>query len=383
MPLSRQKACQFVVAHGAGIAILSMVTVAAHAESPLSYTFANGGSVTAYGQINPSYLGYDDGEKSQGYAPVGNANSTPRFGAVYESSLDTGWDIMGIAEAGYMPRASNAISQLDSDGTDWGFSRSNLRKLEVSFGNETYGNFSFGQGSMASDGIAEIDVSGTDVIGYSHVSDIAGDFFYRQNNGTLSDITVQSTSTNLDGSRRLRVRYDTPTFSGITVSGAYGNDWVGENPDDLYGDLAARYMSDAGGFQTQAGVGYNWTMPDGGDNFEFWSGSLSTLHKATGLNFTVAGGSEIDSDGDYIYTKLGWKADFWDIGSTNFAVDYYDGQNFAENDSDSITYSVMAVQNIQEYAVDVYAIYRVFTYDDTAANYQDGQAVMAGVRWQF
>lgn len=359
----------------------------AQAQSVLSYDFADGAVLTAYGQINSAYLGYDDGQKSQGYSPVGNSNSTPRFGTTYTTTFGEGWDFLLQGEAGYNPRPSDKINQIDGDTTDWSLTRSNIRKLEVMFGNDRYGKFWLGQGSMASHGISEIDMSGTTVIGYSNTPDTAGGFYFRQKDGTLSNTTIKNAETNLNGSRRLRVRYDTPSVKGFTLSGGYGNDWVNDNPDNDYADVALRHKGEFGGIETEAGVGYNWVMPDNGGNSEFWSGSVSGLHVATGLNLTLAGGSRVDRDGDYIYTKLGWKAKFWDFGSTNFAVDYYDGNGFTNSntisDGESTTYSVMAVQTVEKYKVDVYAIYRVYTYDDNRASYDDGAAVMSGIRWRF
>ena len=84
---------------------------------------------------------------------------------------------------------------------------------------------------MATDGVLEVDLSGTDVIAYSSVADSAGAQLLRFSDGTLSDIEIGDVFDNLDGDRRARVRYDTPTFAHVTVAAAFGRNLLSDNPD--------------------------------------------------------------------------------------------------------------------------------------------------------
>ena len=69
---------------------------------------------------------------------------------------------------------------------------------------------------MATDGIAEIDLSGTDVIGYSGVGDSASAQIIRYSDPTLffaDNPQIGQAFQNYDGGRLARVRYDTPSFT--------------------------------------------------------------------------------------------------------------------------------------------------------------------------
>ena len=78
---------------------------------------------------------------------------------------------------------------------------------------------------MASNNTAEVDFSGTSVISYSSVADSAGAQLLRQSDGTLSDIEIKDAFTNYDGlSRKVRIRYDSPSWSGFGLRTSYGKD---------------------------------------------------------------------------------------------------------------------------------------------------------------
>lgn len=359
------------------------LTGSAAAQSATSYEFSNGSVIAAYGQANFGYMYYDDGKNSRGYFPVDNDNSSSRFGVTYGTDLGGDWSLLGRAEAEYQPRASNEITQDDPDAWDWDFERQNVRKFEATFANSRFGAISVGQGSMASDGVSDRDLSGTSVIGYSAVADTAGGFFYRQSDGTLSDITVGSTFSNLNGSRRMRARYDTPTMSSLTFSTSYGTDVIKPGDDNEYADVAVRYDAELDNLEVVAGLGYNWILRKDDDDSEFYSGSVSILQPSTGLNLSISGGARQQDDGKYGYIKLGWQKDFWSIGTTALAVDYYKGDDFANSGSTSESYSVMAVQNVGDHNLEIYGIYRVYSYDDSTASYEDGSVFMTGMRWKF
>lgn len=370
----------FATAFGSTAVFLAM---GASADSLLTTTFENGSVFKGYGQINQAYLYYNDGDYDRGYAPVDNDNSSSRFGVTYDSEFGA-VRFQFRAEAEYQVRPSNELSQLDSDATDWTLDRNDVRFVDFSFKNDSAGELYIGQGSMASDGIAELDLSGTGVIGYSSVSDTAAGFFFRQKDGTLSSVTVGDGVSNLDGSRRARIRYDSPNRSGFRLAGAYGQEVINENDDNDYYDLSLKYRNKHSATEVHAGIGYNWVMADkNGTDREFYSGSVSALHD-NGINFTLAGGSEqTGGDGSFGYAKLGWIHGMDTDRATSFAIDYYSGRDFNGDGSQSDSYSVMAVQRIDQYNLELYGIYRVYAYDDKAANYDDGAAFMTGVRWKF
>jgi hypothetical protein len=374
----------------AHVALLAATAVTAGAmaatgQSLTEIEFANGGSLISYGQINEAYLYFDDGDHKRGFLPVGNANSSTRAGVTYQLGLSGDADFFANAEFQYIPRGSNTVNFEDPYPGDsaYDLDRTDIRKIEIRFASPTWGRLWLGQGSMASDGISEIDLSSTGVTAYSAIADTAGGFFFREEDGELSDITIGSAYSNLDGSRRTRARYDTPELAGLTLSVAYGIETLQSNNDNKYTDAALRYQRSTDTLQVQAGVGYNWIDVDGGDNREFYSGSAALLHKPTGLNGAIAGGSNVDADGNFGYAKLGIIRAPFALGSTALSVDYGYGDEFAGDDGKLTTWSLAAVQDWDSINAQIYLLYRNHTFNDDAADYDDGYALFSGIRWRF
>jgi hypothetical protein len=345
---------------------------------PVEADLGGGTTLRFSGQINMGALSYDDGGETSTYFPIDNDNSSSRARLQLFGHLGD-WSLEGIAEVEYQPFASNVVSQLDDDPV-WDFSRSNIRKLESIFRSERYGTFWLGQGSMASDGSAEVDLSGTTVIAYSSVSDTSGGHFFRLGDGTLSDITVGGAFNNFDGlSRKVRIRYDTPSFAGFQLKASYGQDALNDDDASLY-DVAGAYSGTLGDFELAGSVAYSWNDGNGVDRL---SGSFSTLH-TSGLSITVAAGAQYaDGDGQYLYGKLGYQSGFFDIGSTAFSIDYYDGSDVAADGSDSSSVGLAVVQNFDAANLELWLTFRSYDYDDDVASYQSGQAIFGGARFRF
>lgn len=368
----------------AGLAALPAI---AQDIPPFERQFSDGTVISFYGQFNPAILSYDDGGENTTYAIIDNDNSSTRAGVRSTTDYET-WELFGNIEFEWQPRASNNVNQLDPDAYDGTFTRTNFRKIEARVSSDRLGRLWLGQGSMASDGIAESDLSGTTVIAYSSIVDTAGgNFFRRKSDGELADgqdgreqVRVKDTASNLDGlSRKTRVRYDTPSWNGLRLKASYGQDVLAEESDDLY-DIAAAFEDTFDTFEIAASIGYAW---DDGNDSAILAGSVSGLHTPTGLNLTFAAGQTDDdtSDPSYAYVKLGYLRDFIDLGPTAFAIDYYGGRDFNEPGSDSTSYALSAVQNLG--ATDLYVIARQYTYDDDLDDYEDGLAVMGGLRLRF
>lgn len=356
----------------------------AAAQSLTTFEFANGSVLQSYGQIDEAYLYYDDGFDERGFAPVGNSNSSTRAGVTYTIDPSDSSSLEFRGEFQYIPRPSAAVNFEDPNDRDTSFDRDNLRVLQLRYRNDRLGTLFVGQGSMASDNIAEIDLSGTTVTAYSAIADTAGGFFFRETGGAVSDVTTSRAYSNLDGSRRLRVRYDTPDFAGFSLSAAYGEDWIVSEDDNTYTDAALRYALETEIVQVQAGIGYNWVGVEGGDDREFWSGSASALHKPTGLNLTLATGENVAGrDGQFLYTKLGLTRDYIPLGATSLAVDFGRGQNFVDDDGELTTWALAAVQDWDRVNAQVFLLYRNQGFDDTTAEFEDGSAYFTGIRWRF
>jgi hypothetical protein len=297
------------------------------------------------------------------------------------SPPDDVWRYEATLEAEYQALASNVISQLNED-PNWDFPATNIRKAEIVFINERFGKLWLGQGSMASDGTAEVDNSGTSVVAYSSIPDTAGGYFFRLEDDGLSGITVGSAFSNLDGlGRKLRIRYDTPTFHGFGLRASYGEDALAGLNTPLY-DVAAVYGGGSETFDLDAAVGY--ARNDGTDT-NILSGSISGLHKPSGISLTLAAGREFTDgpEGRYGYIKAGYQRDFFDIGATAFSIDYYFGRDMAADGSESQSVGLAAVQNIDVYNLQLWALWRNHSYDDSDGDYEDGQAVFGGALFKF
>jgi len=87
---------------------------------------------------------------------------------------------------------------------------------------------------------------------------------------------------------------------------------------------------------------------------------------------------------DYTYTRLGWRTDLIQCGTTSFSVDYYFGRDFLSEGARTENYGLYAVQSVDAWSIDLYTGWRRFTYsDDLGGSYQDADSILAGSRWFF
>jgi hypothetical protein len=357
---------------------LAAMPSAAQGLPPLETEIGPNLTLRFSGQLNMGVLSYDDGGETNTFALVDNDNSSSR--ARLQLFSDVGeWSLEGIAEVEYQPLASNVVSQID-DEPDWGFRKGNIRKLESIFSNERYGTIWLGQGSMASDNTAEVDLSGTTVIAYSSIADTAGGQFFRRNDGTLSDITVGGAFSNFDGlGRKVRIRYDTPSFNGFQLKASYGQDALNDDDASLY-DVAAAYAGEFQDFELAGAVAYSW---NDGNDVDRLDGSFSALH-ASGVSLTLAAGSQHGAgSGDYGYAKLGYERGYFDFGSTAMSIDYYAGNDVAASGSDSTSLGLAVVQDVDAANLELWLTWREYDYDDDDSGYQTGTAFFGGARFRF
>lgn len=361
----------------APIAVISSVGAAWAQEAPFTYSNSSGGSVQFYGQFSPTYLHFDDGSKSHDEL-ADNSNSNTRLGFNLDQELSNGFNLRFRVETAL---AVPGTSELDQSGDqEWDWERTDLRKFEVILSG-AFGAVSLGQGSMASDGVAGADLSRTSIAGYVYRPDLVGSYALRNSDGTRSDVTWGDVYDDFDGSRRNRIRYDSPDFSGFSFAIAYGEEVLKKDDDAEYYDLGAFYEREMGDFEMSAGAGYAW-KDDDGNNDEVYAASFSMLHTPTGLNGTLAGGGE-DDGGSYGYFKFGWIGDIVPVGYTALSADYYWGSDFNSNNSDSESWGLQAVQYFEDIDLEVYLAYSEYNFDEDGANYKDAASTLFGVRWKF
>ncbi|MEP3200892.1 MAG: porin [Rhizobiaceae bacterium] len=322
------------------------------------------------GQINQGILYTDDGEETNSFF-VDNDNSSTRARA--KISYDFGKFLIGGEIEYEFELSSSAV--VNQSNTHESRSLANERKFEI-FTEGSFGKFSVGQGDSASNGASEDDLSGTTVVGYSGIADLAGGILFRDGSGTLTSTNVGSRFSNLDGNSRIeRVRYDTPNFGGFVVSASVGH-------DDRE-DLAVRYGKTYGDIEVRSAIAYS-----ANDSRERYHGSISGLHKPSGYSLTFATGIEDQDTGSrdtsFGYVKVGYQIDdLLPYGTTAFSIDYYDGQDIGVDGDDSESFGIQVVQKVDRYNSEVYIGYRNYSYSAPGSTFQDVDAILAGVRFKF
>ena len=358
------------------IAVL-LSSTAGSALAEFRYDMDGGGSVLFYGQFDPAFLYFDDGVESYRNL-VDNVNSNSRFGLDFTQQYGENTFRFNF-ESAFGFRGSAGVSQLFKvDEFDW--DRTNIRKVDFSLKTPMYGTFYVGQGSMATDGVAENDLSGTTLVTYSSISDTAGAYLFRTSAGALSTVAIGAVFSDLDSGRRGRIRYDTPSFAGFSLSAAYGEEILDPNINATFSDIALKYNETLGDFKVNAGIAYSYRD---GDTFnqEDTFGSVSVLH-SSGFNGTLATGSR-DGGGKYGYVKLGYIGNWIGAGTTAISVDYYDGSDFLVAGSSSESFGIGAVQKIDRLNLEAYLGYRSYAYSQVGASFRDAESVLFGARFKF
>jgi hypothetical protein len=345
-------------------------------------------SVEVYGQVNRALLYADDGDKGELYNVDNNFSST-RIGLKSKYKPESNITIGANLEFEYQINPSGKVWQGDKNYDD--DAEKFLKRIIEVYIQGSLGTLSLGHGITASDNATEQDLSGTGVVSQSKVQDMAGGIrFFDEKTNALSTTKVSDVFNNLDGfSRQDRVRYDTTSFHGVTVSASVTND-----DDDAAGDYgtvvdgALSYKGTIGDMKLQGAVAY---VDYGSKSYykNLISGSISMLLK-NGLNATFAAGvrekedSALD-DATYYYGKLGYIADIFSVGSTAFAVDYgvYKNIRRTSNNDDADTFGLFVVQNIKKWNSEFYFGYRNYSLDRDAIDFKDINAAMMGIRVKF
>ncbi len=334
--------------------------------------------VSLYGHVNRGILWSDNGESSD-VAFVDNSNSQSRIGVNASISPVDGLTVGGKIEYGVKSNASSDISQdetNDATSVNW-----NMRHADIFITSDTLGKVSLGHGSAASDGTSEIDLSGTSVVSYSDVNAISGgQLFYDSDTDTLSDLRVKNVFNNMDGlGRDDRLRYDTPEFAGMTLSGSAVS-------GDAY-DAAFRYSRAFGDTKVAAGIGYANPGDVNESVTDQYSGSASLL-LGNGLNLTVAAAlremsDDARDDTTFWFTKLGYRADIFDLGKTSFSIDYAEQDDLNQNRDESKTWAIAAVQDMPSWGTEFYLAFRNYKLDRDGTSFEEVNAILGGARVKF
>jgi histone H3/H4 len=342
-------------------------------------------SVQIYGQVDRAFLAADDGDSSDYYF-VDNDNSSTRVGLLGEAKVNDDITVGTRMEFEYQSNPSNEVNQDDKNPGADGF---NDRWVDAQFTSKRFGKLYLGKGDTASNTTSEVDLSGTSVVGYASIPDMAGGIlFYDGNTNSLSGTSIGNVFSDFDGlSRQNRVRYDSPEFWGFMLSGSLLSDG---------GDVALRYAAKWGEDWTfAAAAAYADPQAISDTVANQYNGSASILH-SSGINLTVAGGyQDLESglfnpngtprndDPTFYYAKLGYRAKWFEIGETRFSLDYEYVEDLAQDGDEAKTVGFQFVQDMAQWGTEYYLGYRWHELDRDLADFKDINALMTGVRVKF
>lgn len=327
------------------------------------------------GQVNRMVNIADDGQSTKVFH-VDNDNSSTRMRFVGTGKVTDSLTVGTNIEVQMESNSSATVSQVAESSGTVTFTD---RKLEVFFDSKNFGKVSIGQGSTASDGTAEVDESGTDVIGYSSIADMAGGLLFRNSRtGALTTVTIGGVFANFDGLGRTdRIRYDSPSFAGFKASASHA-------PNDQW-DAALRWGGEVGGMRIAAAGAYT-SLNAGGADYRL-DGSASILHLGTGLNLTLSAGQDDNMgarmDDQSYYAKAGWRGDLTSLGETAFSIDYSNNENIAANNDEAKSYGVFVVQNWKEFGTQFYGGVRTHELNRPGTPTDDITVFSAGTRVKF
>jgi len=326
--------------------------------------------LTISGQVNRGLLSFDDGDET-GTLHVDNDNSSTRIRLLSEADLTERATFGTNIELQFESNSTAAVDQ--NNERNVGPNGFTERKLEAYGDFDGIGRITIGQGDTASNGASEQDLSGTSVVGYSGVADLASGLRFRSEaTEELSDINIGSVFSNLDGlSRDDRLRFDSPTIQGFNAAASLVADerW----------DVAIRYSGKSAGFSLSAALAYANTREDLENRV---NGSASILH-SSGLSATAAAGRDErdDRDPQFVYLKFGYQAQWNRFGKSAVSVDFYDAEDIAAAELESNSVGIQLVQKLDKIGTDVYAGLRNYSLDDNDAD--DILASLVGVRVKF
>lgn len=330
------------------------------------------------GQVNRAVLYVNDGDQDEVFH-VDNDNSSTRVRFVGSGRLSDDFSVGALFEVQFESNSSASID-IDQAG-EVGPNNFTERHLTAYLDSKRFGRLWFGQGDTASNGTSEVDLSGTAVVAYSGIEDLAGGISFKNTATSAKLVTIGGAYNQFDGlSRRDRLRYDTPTINGFKLSGSHvqGDAW----------DVALRYAADYEAVGTKVSAAIAYAEASHRFGFDQVNGSMSLLHES-GVNLTLAAGERsLDSraTGDEpftYYVKAGYQLRPTSLGKTALSVDYGQTDDLAQVGDEFRTWGVFAVQKIDKLATELYFGYRSHELDRPGVSIDDVDAVAGGLRVKF
>ena len=397
-------ALKTTVATAALFAVAAPIVIFSPAEAGINN--GNKNSLVVNGQIIRQIMFADDGNNSGMFLTDGTSTSSRvrwiasgqatesvQIGGIIELNIPqsnaAGTQSLGTANVAASAGGSGSLgtaavtngANTESEGTDgtWG-----IRLIDISFQHKTMGKLSIGQGNTASNGKSETSLAGVDSIIYSSVGGALGTglSFWDSTNNVYTTKKIGSSFQGHDGlSRADRIRYDLPSFAGLSVATSYvaGGAW----------DVGASYSGKFGGIQVAAGAQYNSTGATSTTQDGTHSASLAVKHDS-GLNAEVTWGKQRNDAGQPTFESqhlgigLGYIGDFVNLGSTAMQVTWTEAEDAQARGDEATAWNIALAQNLSAVGSQLYLQFEHVSLDDaTSTNYDDISMFMAGAKVTF
>ena len=372
-------------------------------------------SVKLSGQVNKTFLIWDDGDQTDAYI-TDNTESSTRFRFTGSAKFKPGWSAGFLIEIEVASAPSANVNQVQDDAPDNNADVENGlegRKQALFIKSDRLGTLWMGRYSPATDDIKLLNIAGTPNVDAS--LETGAGFFNRLRgvSGTagLVNLTLGTLMPGGDTRRANVVRYDTPSLAGFVFSASWGE-------DDIT-DVAVRYKKEWNSIRVVGGIGYNWdTDETEPGNFigcgpgqtqlngfatgpcqrvefdrERLAGSISIMHTPTGLYAYFGGhrdqfnnafapttvlGLTTRPDVTHWYIQAGIKRRmlFRELGATTLYGEYQEsddggvgrtitnlqvaGNNFEITDSEMTSWGFGMVQDIDKAAMQLWVSFREF-----------------------
>lgn len=290
--------------------------------------------LTLSGAVNRAVLIWNDGVR-HGATAVTNDNDNSVLTVEGETEgLEQGWSVGFVLDVDVLGAGTSDVSQQNAVADR----AVELGEVSLWIRNDRIGDITIGKTSArgASSGANEQDLSGTEVAAYSGVADVGGGFHVRRRNDSgasgLLGVRWGDLIDSLDEPDGNVIAYSTPELGGFSASVLWGE-------DDIWNVAAGFHSAIQGSYQIAAALAVNESLQgviDSLPDHRTASGSVSVLHKPTGLSLTLAGGlrsylkplpvpegrSVVPPDPHFFYAKAGWQGAVIPAGLSAVYVEY-------------------------------------------------------------
>jgi hypothetical protein len=365
------------------VAVAALFAVAAPVvSSPAEAGLANGNDngVVISGAINRSLM-YSDNGSANGWLNTDGGTDNSRLRILVSGQVTESIKVGGTWEANLPLSNSNgkvvSSGTTEGDVTNVGDSAFALRHSRVDFSHATMGSLSIGQGSSSSDNRPGLGSTASANSGMSHGGLL---FVFNETTKTATAVTGGSQFSSYFGTRRDRLRYDTPSIGGFKLSGSMGdsNFWdAGLTYGATYGDIqvaAAAQVAHGGGTANSetAGVGIAFKHASGLSAGAHYGGEYGT------------GGAATEVEGKSWHVEAGYVTSaISNLGDTAFEVIYTESEDTISDLYDAKSTQFHFHQNMPA-GIKAYAAYEIASFDDGSVNTLDDITVfLVGTKLSF